>query len=252
MTAPLDTGDATAETLSDVVYRQLRNDILLGVLEPGSRLRFNVLQGRYQVGTSPLREALTRLAAGRLVLQESNRGFRVPPIARDDFADIAKVRRDLECAAIVESVRRGDDAWEERLIIADHRLRRVPRDDDAAFVSSEWESHHRAFHLALIAACGSEWTLHFCDLLHDQFDRYRRSVGTDAGSQAPIGRHHALLMKAALARDAEGAGRQLAEHIDQTARLILSFLDKRGDRPRGGHQRPVKRSSPRRRAGPAR
>jgi GntR family transcriptional regulator, carbon starvation induced regulator len=233
MTRTADLDEESAETLGDTVFGRLKNDILLGVLAPGSRLRFNILQERYEVGTSPLREALSRLAAGRLVLQETNRGFRVPPISRADFADITKVRREIECPAIVESVRQGDNDWEERLIIADHRLRRVSRDGKKAFpdhgVSGEWESRHREFHLALIGACGSEWTLHFCGLLYDQFDRYRRSVGTDAGAQAPLARHHALLVEAALARDATKAGEVLADHIDQTAELILKYLG--GSRP---------------------
>ncbi len=230
--------EEAGKSLSEAVFGQLKSDIILGVLEPGSRLPFNLLQERYQVGTSPLREALSRLAADRLVRQETNRGFRVSPISLADFEDIATVRRDIECKAVAASVARGDNEWEERLIVAHHRLGRLVRDKRAfpkSGVSGEWERCHRAFHMALIAACGSEWTLHFCGLLHDQFDRYRRLVGTSSNAQAPLGQYHDMLLEAALGRDADEAARILAEHIDKTAEMVLAHLA-------GGNARPRRRA----------
>jgi DNA-binding GntR family transcriptional regulator len=224
--------DQSGSSLADAVFARLKSDILLGILGAGSRLRFVDLHERYGVGTSPLREALSRLAADRLVSQETNRGFRVAGISLDDFSDIARVRRDLECKAIIESIGRRGDSWEEALIIAHHRLKKLGRQEAQVSgptgVSREWEVSHRAFHLALISACGSPWTLHFCSLLYDQFDRYRRSVRTDAKAQARLAMHHEALVDAALAGEAERAGAILAEHIDQTAEAVIAgFADKR-------------------------
>ena len=60
------------ETASADAFTLLRADIISGALQAGSRLRFIELQARYGIGTSPLREALSRLAADRLVVQEVN------------------------------------------------------------------------------------------------------------------------------------------------------------------------------------
>jgi DNA-binding GntR family transcriptional regulator len=231
-------GDA-GSSLADAVFARLKSDILLGVLAAGSRLRFAELHQRYGVGTSPLREALSRLAADRLVSQETNRGFRVAAISLDDFNDIARVRKDLECRAIVESVNRRGDSWEEALIVAHHRLNKLGRQETQvsgpAGVSREWELRHRAFHLALISACGSPWTLHFCGLLYDQFDRYRRSVRTDPKAQARLALHHRALVEAALAGDAERARSVLAEHIDQTAEAVVGRLGEKPKRKAQAH-----------------
>lgn len=224
------------DSLVDTVFDRLKSDILLGVLEPGSRLRFIELQERYGVGTSPLREALSRLAADRLVAQETNRGFRVSPISRSDFEDIVRVRKDIECRAIAESVRRRGDAWEEALIVAHHRLKKLGRQEKQVSgpqgVSPEWERRHRDFHVALISACGSPWTIHFCNLLYDQFDRYRRSVRTDARAQSRLSKHHGALVEAALAGEADRASAILAEHIDQTAEAVLVGLAEPRERKR--------------------
>jgi DNA-binding GntR family transcriptional regulator len=222
---------AAEEAVSADAFRLLRADIISGALQAGSRLRFIELQARYGIGTSPLREALSRLAADRLVLQEVNRGFRVPPISLADFEDIAGLRIDLERKAIEASVRDGDEAWEEGIVLAHHRLRRLGRLENAPeedVVPEEWESRHRAFHNALIQACGSPWTLHFCAVLHDQFDRYRRLAGRDPIVQVRLAQQHEELVDAAITRDAERAGRVLAQHIGETTQAVIERLKRIG------------------------
>src|SRR5262249_51452045 len=126
------------------------------------------------------------------------------------------------------SVDRRGDSWEEALIVAHHRLNKLGRQETQvsgpAGVSREWEVRHRAFHLALISGCGSPWTLPFCGLLYDQFDRYRRPVRTDPKAQARLPLHHQEWVEAALAGDAERARNVLADHIDQTAEAVIARL----------------------------
>ncbi len=215
------------EIVSANAFALLRSDIIAGSLEAGSRLRMIELQARYGIGSSPLREALSRLAADRLVLQEVNRGFRVPPISLADFEDIAALRIELETQAIEASVRAGDEAWEEGIVLAHHRLRRQgrrERETDSDIVSEEWEARHRDFHNALISSCGSAWTLHFCSVLYDQFDRYRRRAGRDPIVQAVLSRQHDELLEAAISRDPGRARRILAEHILGTRDAVVARL----------------------------
>ena len=215
------------EVTSADVFQSLRSDIVNGSLKPGARLRFIELQARYGIGTSPIREALSRLAADRLVIQEVNRGFSVPPLSLDDFADITALRLTLERGAIRASIARGDEAWEEELVLAHHRLRRLGRpesDPEDESIPEEWERRHRAFHMALIAASGSPWTLHFCGVLYDQFDRYRRRAGRDAAVQAGLSRQHDQLAESAIARDAARADSILEDHINTTARMVARRL----------------------------
>ena len=54
----METNDArSGETLASAVYERLLEDILNGSLEPGFKLRLQVLKAQYDVGNSPLREA---------------------------------------------------------------------------------------------------------------------------------------------------------------------------------------------------
>ena len=218
--------DVAVESAANTV-RRLRADIVSGALKAGARLRFSDLQNRYETGTSPLREALSRLAGDRLVVQEINRGFRVPTLSRADFSDIAALRLDLETKAFRSAIMHGDEAWEEGIVLAHHRLRRLGANEtgpETSDVPEKWEDRHRAFHGALVAACTSPWTLNFCMILNDQFDRYRRWAGRDGKVQAELSRHHTLLAETAVAHDVDRAVATLTQHITLTAEAVKARL----------------------------
>jgi DNA-binding GntR family transcriptional regulator len=227
---PVDTADrtmdsrpSTATTLTSAVYERLRRDVLVGRLRPGEKLRIEALRTTYEVGASPLREALNRLSAEGLVVQEDQRGFRVSPVSLDDLKELTRTRCWLNEIALRESIARGDTAWEERVVLTHHRLARTPVYSDASSkLDSEWERRHREFHAALISACGSRWLTAFCESLFDQADRYRYLSVYAHEHRDFVGEHRAI-MDAALARNAESAVRQLIEHISKTAELVHSL-----------------------------
>lgn len=211
------------------VYERLRGDIISGVYAPGSALRFADMQKRYGLGVSRLREALAQLSSDRLVVREVNRGFRVPEVSLENFDDIAAMRLRLEPGAFRISVENGDEAWEERIIIAAHRLDRAARRYEAETVTAvqdTWERCHRAFHEALIDACGSPMTLHFCGVLYDHFDRYRRLVGFDETAQQRLARQHRDLADCAVDRNTADAEHMMTAHVEQTVRTVRPALEK--------------------------
>jgi DNA-binding GntR family transcriptional regulator len=88
-------------TLAEKAYVSLRKDIVEGAC-PESPLRLADLSERYGMGFSPLREALNRLQAERLVTAESLRGFRVSARSLAEFEDALRARllsRPRRCAS---------------------------------------------------------------------------------------------------------------------------------------------------------
>ena len=65
---------AGVATLASSAYRAIKDDIIGGVLAPREWLRIDALRERYGTGASPIREALNRLSAEGLVLQQDQRG----------------------------------------------------------------------------------------------------------------------------------------------------------------------------------
>ncbi|MCG6658407.1 FCD domain-containing protein [Halomonas campisalis] len=206
------------ETTSSRVYDILRQDLLNGRFEAGEKLAISALKDHYGVGLSPLREALNRLAAYGLLIQENQRGFRVPTMAREELEDIAGMRRELEGMALEWAIGRGDAEWESELLAAAHRLKRT---DLAAGQVDEWEQLHARFHRTLVAPCGSVWLLRFIEQLHDQFDRYRRLAPEAPDVRRILDAQHEELVELALKRNTRAARAVMEDHVQRSYEVAL-------------------------------
>ena len=212
------------ETLASVAYQRLLDDILIGRLPPGRKLRLQALKDQYEVGNSPLREALNRLSANGMVLREENKGFRVSPASAAELLELIRTRCWLEEIAVRESIRNGDSAWEEGLVLAYHRLSRTPQSSNGSqvHVSTEWEERHRQYHQALMSACNSSILLGYCSQLHEQTLRYRNLVPVVEYRERHELDEHRAIRDAALDRDAEKAVELLTAHYRVTGDIVLS------------------------------
>jgi len=220
---------ATPKTLADKVHQALRRDILTGVFAPDSPLRLAALSARYGMGFSPLREALNRLEAERLVTAESLRGFRVAPWSPDAFEDALDTRLLIETDALRLAIRRNEPGWAEGLRAALAALAGAdgPPDPDIW----DLEARHHAFHRALLAGCGSAWRMAFFERLYHATERYRLPVlmARTGLPRRDIAAEHAALAAAALAGDAEGAATLLRSHYQLTAETIRAGSSKKPD-----------------------
>ena len=213
-------------TLADNIELALRADLVNGVHPPGGRLQMEKLAERYGAGMSPVREALSRLYADGLVTLESNKGFKVPALSREDLADIAFARTAIETAALRRAMERGEIAWEASLVSALHTYRQTSRSLDTADPDKlrAWQIAHDGLHRALISGSGSPRIEKIQDRLLVQHSRYRQLL-----YRIPIDfdvheREHVDLVEAVLARDVETAVDMMASHIT----ITLDVLDQWG------------------------
>jgi DNA-binding GntR family transcriptional regulator len=216
-----------------MTFNALRDDIVDGVLAPGSRLAVEHLRQRYGVGSSTIREALSLLIADALVTAEGQRGFSVKPMSVDDLRDLGGVRVLLETHALRESIANGDDDWEAGIIAAFHRLTRAQERLDAGGedAAREWEERNRRFHDALTARCDSPWVRHMLDMLHHHSERYRRLSLADRTIPRDVHAEHRALMEATVDRDVEMACKIVTQHIQRTTEVIGQLAERDGDSP---------------------
>ena len=165
-----------ATTLSELVYTSVRADILAGRVRPGERLRLAALTERHDVSLSVVREALTRLAAQKLVTAEPQLGFAVTTISSAELEDLTTVRCDIEGLALRRAIERGDIAWEARLVSAHHVLANTPATTpgEPQRVTEEWATVHADFHAALVDGCNSPLLRQIRRSLYDAAELYRR------------------------------------------------------------------------------
>jgi len=219
--------DTAPRTVAEAVFERLRADLLGGRYKPEEALRLEPLMARYGCGISPLREALNRLAAERLVRAEGQRGFQAAPVSLAEMWEIVRLRQMLESEALALSIAAGDARWEGEIVAAFHRLAKAPPPGRDRADPDSWERGHRDFHGALIGACASSWLLHFIGILYGHTERYRR-IRYECTVPQKLARdveaEHRALMDAVLARDTRRAQRLIAEHLEKTGMFIAGEL----------------------------
>jgi GntR family carbon starvation induced transcriptional regulator len=229
MGKPLTIEDAESRTLATGIATRLRTLIANGDIPPGEKLRLDELRAKFGVSLSPLREALSRLSAeGFVVGLESERGFRVAPVSEHNLQEVTRLRVELECYALRESMRHGDDRWEGEVVTRLHHLGKLERGPALGPRVEDWEKTHRAFHQSLLSACRMPLLLNFCTTLHDLSDRYRRIFLEDHPIDRKVAQEHRSICEATLERRAEQACKLLRGHIERTGRLVLSALNEKG------------------------
>lgn len=204
---------AEGDTVGDSAYRNIRNDIVFGQLKPSERLRLEPLRKRYNVSVTTLREILNRLTSDGFVVAEGQKGFEVAPVSEDDLREIADLRILLESHALKRSFERGDLDWEAGVVAAYHKLHVLEKKMLAGetTVREHWKNADWQFHRALISGCGSRALLETHGAVFDKYLRYQMLTLTFRGEEAA--QEHKMLHDAALAHDAETAGKVLEAHI---------------------------------------
>jgi len=217
-------GAKSSETLASAVYDRLLEDILNGILEPGLKLRLQILNTQYDVGNSPLREALNRLSENGMVVHEENKGFRVAPASEKELKELIHTRCMLEEVALRESIINGDELWEEHVVITFHRLSRLSSSgtNKPGYSTREQKQRHREYHLALLGACGSSILLDYCAQLQEKTLRYRNLAAVLEYRERHEFEEHQAIQQAVLNRDADLAVQLMKAHFEITAEIVLS------------------------------
>lgn len=219
--------DLTHQPLSTQLQTQLREAILSGELVPGERLRLDALQQRYGYSSTPIREALGRLASEGLAELEDRRGFRVAAVSEAELREITRLRLLFEGEALAESINTGDDAWEAAIVAAYHRLaameKRMP--PLAPILPAEWHERHREFHFSLLSACTSPKLLQLCAEYFLLSDRYRRVSAKFRTTPRQKNSEHKQLMDAVIGRNSSVSVELLTGHIRKTATSVAAVLN---------------------------
>lgn len=136
------------EPLWDLAHAQLREGLLAGRFAPGSKLTLRYLAEIFGTSITPVRDAITRLAAqGILQLGPRNCAV-VPELTVEELRELTAIRCELEGRAAFEAATRRDAAALSRL---DEQLVTM-RSHLAARKMSAYLSVHRKFHFGIYAA----------------------------------------------------------------------------------------------------
>ena len=150
--------------LRQLVYEQIRREIITCQLAPGMQLSEGVFAQRMNISKTPVREALTSLTQNHLVTYVPNRGFAVSYITLRDIQEIFEARLLYETMLFPLAVKN----------ITDEELRQLEQVNSQNFSFADPASAEgglRANHeFHMIIACASRNTRlihHYQDILDE-------------------------------------------------------------------------------------
>jgi GntR family carbon starvation induced transcriptional regulator len=211
-------------SIAQAPHRNIRDDIISGKLLPDEKLKIRDLRLRYNTGSSPLREALSKLTADGFVTRTENRGFRVAHADVGGYADLLNARCWIESVALRESIAKGNSSWEYGVLIAGYDLDKAFHlfNENTQIPDPELERLHKRYHMALISGCNNKVVLDIGSQLYDHATRYRllSDAHLKKSTQNSRAAEHREITSAVLARDAERSVELLCAHYRRTAELL--------------------------------
>jgi DNA-binding GntR family transcriptional regulator len=200
------------DTSKELIYRELRREIIMGHRNPGERFSVEEIARRYATSVTPVRDALQMLNQEGLVTIKPRSGYFVSRITLKELRDMLELRRILEIAAIERAVLRITD---EQIALLKSVHAGYSGDDDVSY--DRYTDENRRFHYLLAEASGNHELAAMLGHLHDRLARFM--VMRHGGRSQDI--THAKIVTALEEHNVEAARRALLDEIDTSRDTIL-------------------------------
>ncbi|HET8597341.1 MAG TPA: GntR family transcriptional regulator [Castellaniella sp.] len=189
------------------VHGILRQEIIQGLLRPGTRLSESECAMRFATSRQPVREAFIKLSEEGLVEVRPQRGTLVRRISQNAVLEARFVREAIEADVVRRVTEIGDAAVVRELRQQLQRQREVAPDKPAEFMGLD-ELFHRT--LAEAAGIGQAWKI--AESIKAQMDRVRFLSFGDMQLAKLIAQHTAIV---------EGIARGDVQHAEAAIRHHL-------------------------------
>jgi DNA-binding GntR family transcriptional regulator len=213
------------ESLADRAYRLLKNDIITCDFPPGEQIVQTALTERYEIGVTPIREALQRLALEGFVQSIPRLGYIVTPITFSDVHEMYELRTIVEVAAArLAALRAPQDALEK--LIAGSDFSYVYQDIESYKV---FLGHNRDFHIGIARLSGNQRLVDLISNLLDELTRLFRLGLSIRDSAVEMHDAHTALAQAIRERDPDRAEQIVRNEIEMSKNRVLEALTGRNN-----------------------
>lgn len=218
-----------AESLTDRAYAMIEEMIVTLHLAPGTVLSETALSEDLEIGRTPIREALQRLAREGLVVILPRKGILVSEINPRSQLLLLEVRRELErLLARTGAIRSTADERRQFQDIADGMEKAADRNDEISFMRLD-----DALNQLIAEAAHNEYANRAIGLLHGLARRFWYMHYKEAADLPLAARLHARLARAIAEGDPEGASEASDRLVDYVETFTRATVDTR-TRTKGG------------------
>ncbi len=207
-------------SLADQVSAALEKEIVLGELAPGLHLDEGSLAARFGTSRTPVREALTRLAASGLVELRPRRGAAVAEIDEAVMAQRFEALAGLEGLCAYYAAERMTDIQRRALRDAHRRCRGPAESGDV----DRYDAADMIFHRLLMEGCRNDILIEQTIAVRRLVKPWRRLQLVGAGRIEASWAEHEAIVAAVIEGDAAAAERLTRTHVDHQSRAADKLL----------------------------
>jgi len=207
--APGGPAQASRRTLTEEMRIQLADEIVRGVLAPGTPLGEGELASRFGVSRTPVREAIRLLASNGLV---ELRPHRAPLVARpstDDMVAMFEVMAELEALCARYAAERMTMPERYALETAQEALRKLIHIGDP----QRYHEVNEMFHATIYAGAHNAYLADMTLATRARVRPFRRAQFRNLGRLANSHIEHGRVVEAILRGDRTGAADAMRAHI---------------------------------------
>lgn len=205
------------QTASERVAGELRQEILVGRLQPGTPLSQVPLAARFGVSRIPVRDALQQLASEGLVIPTNGATAVVTGLSVPELQELYEMREAIEPVATqiaVPNVGRAEIL----------RMRRLLEVMGQSSETSVWLEANAEFHAAVYKQANRPRMIQLVEQLRKLTDRYLHLHLAVIGNTEHLQEEHTQILRAVEKGDAALTAALTREHLATSHDFILQYL----------------------------
>ena len=222
-----------ATLLPEKIYNHLRTKLLAGELPPGARLDYKKISSEMGVSTTPVREAMGKLASEGLVDLIPRAGAIVRKLGSQEAVQLYGVREAIETYAAAKAAGKISDARLSQLqgLLGKMRILLTKSFSNGSSLMtgehlSEFLQSDLTFHMTIIEAAGNPRLTKLAgdSHIHSRIFGVER-FGHNQELMEEADKTHCAIFEALKKRDASRASSLVAQHIQRSLELTLTHID---------------------------
>jgi DNA-binding GntR family transcriptional regulator len=211
-----------ADTLRNIIYQSIRDDITYGRLSPGERILENQLAEQFKASRSPIREALRQLEAEGLITFDTRKGISISKLSVKEVEEIYNLRCLLESHAARITAEKVTEEQLGYLKDLHSKLKRAAANSDL----KSWIQNNILFHDFFSENCENSNLHRILTSLKRRVYLYHYIIINIPGNFKAYIDHHQEILRACEKKDGRLAEKYMKIHIDKVKNILVGYLNK--------------------------
>lgn len=210
----------TSITKSEAIYKEVKKEILNGILKPGTRLLIQHIANQYGVSDIPVREALRELTSEGFVETTPHIGSRVASMSLRGIEEMFFMREFLEPLAAELAAENVDEQSIEILEKYDSDMKKALEVGNV----TEYRDLNRAFHKLFIEICDNQLLIKTIFELMESEKRMRMIFQLFPEIFEISNKEHGMMLQFIKERDGKALAKVVYEHKKRAFDKMRKYL----------------------------